>query len=39
MTRLQNRYKIKVPWKDEVQDVRYLAKDFGNENVEWELAF
>ena len=28
-----------VPWKDEEQDVRYLAKDFGNENVEWEEAF
>ena len=39
MTRLQDRYKIKVEWKEEEVDVRDLAKDFGRENDEWEEAF
>ena len=39
LTRLNNQYNIQVPWKDEVEDVRYLAKDFGNENEEWTVAF
>ena len=28
-----------MPWKEEELDVRYIAKDFGNENIEWEEAF
>ena len=39
LTRRNNRYNIKVPWKDEVLDVRDLSKDFGSDNIEWEEAF
>ena len=39
MTRLQNRYKITVPWKDKEQDARDLARGFGYDNAEWEEAF
>ena len=28
-----------MPWKDEGQDARRLAEDFGNGNIEWEEAF
>lgn len=39
MAKVDNQYNIKMPWKDEVEDVRYLSKSFGNENVEWSVAF